>query len=112
MALSFERLVLIYFPFRKLSVKKRNTNIIVMFVLCAISFGFYSFALFTSELKNIENEGDRCQPDDNWFRFVQAMSLVDSIITFIVPFVIVFLINFAILIKMTKFRQKRGMEII
>ena len=110
MLLSLERLLLIYFPFRKLNGARKRSNIIVASVLSILAFGFYSFSIFTSELKYIDDIGVSCQPKDEWFRFVQSMSLIDSISTFIVPFIVVFLINFAILIKIFQFRQKKGIH--
>ena len=100
--------MLVFFPFRNLKAKRDMVNFTVSGCLCLFAMMFYAHTLITSGLNYVPGIGHQCQPHDEWFRFVQVMNLFDTMITFIIPFIVVLIINIAILVKMTKFRKKKG----
>ena len=105
--MSSERLLLLYYPFKKLSRKKKLGNYAIASTLLLFALTFYSFAIFTSEIKT-NAQGQTCQPHDEWFNFVKTIGIIDSFITIMIPFFLVLLINFAILIKMAKYKEENS----
>lgn len=103
--LSVERLILLFFPFKRYFVLKRTKKLMIIAALVTVSLILYSYVFFTTELKHNEDNQQMCVPKETWIFLVQSMSIVDSVLTFIVPFVIVLFVNMAILIKMRTFKR-------
>jgi hypothetical protein len=103
---TFERFIIVYFPFKRHDICTRRRNIIAMIVLVTFALVFYSFSLFSSGFEKNKRE-PACVVLNDWYSVAEKFVLVDSVMTLLIPLVAIFTINLLIITKLANCECKR-----
>jgi hypothetical protein len=93
---TIERFLVVYFPFSRGTVSRKKSTILAIVI---ISTSFYSFSLFSSNLKQFENKM-QCVTFGEWFELAHVFVMFDVALTMIVPFILISIFNFLIVIRL------------
>ena len=103
---SIERVVAVYFPFKRYDINCTFKFKMKMLILIIFSIIFYGYVIFTSGLEYKDSEYV-CITYTEWFDIVKVMSVIDTVISMIVPFILITFSNVAIIFKLsTVFKAK------
>lgn len=101
MLFSIERLIVVFFPFKRYEYFSHRRNKCIISGLLILSLVLYSFSLVTSGL---ESDHDKsiysCVTKKDWFELVKLMAFIDTIFTMIIPFLIISISNLMIVYKL------------
>jgi hypothetical protein len=108
-AFSIERFAVVYFPFSRYKINKKNKSCVIM-ILLLISLLLYIYTLFGFFDNNNRGTGTGSEPstDSNSNSTIgKRLSSLNILITILIPFVIIITINCLISYKLIKNRREK-----